>query len=231
METGLESPQEGKVWQSGLRCCCGSGSERHCSFLWIPTGLWEPCMAAWYCLPIDVESAGRGLTSPEVVLCCGRDDACPAWVAPLTKLVPDTAGTSTGVAIWVRPARRWSRALLMWASWVVVSQSCWESSLIWWLSLADCSSCWLSLVDSTAREHSVDPPVVIFSHSGHEWCCLFLGHSVWGLRMLFCWHLGCIVYHSGLGQSWQAQQKECCWPFQTTGQNFPGLVCILFGKR
>ena len=26
METRLENPMEGKVWQSGLRCCCGPGA-------------------------------------------------------------------------------------------------------------------------------------------------------------------------------------------------------------
>ena len=42
-----------------------------------------------------------------------------------------------------------------------MSLSCCESSSIQHLSLADCSSCWLSLVDSTAREQSDDPSVVM----------------------------------------------------------------------
>ena len=42
-----------------------------------------------------------------------------------------------------------------------MSLRCCETSLIWHLSLGDCSSCWPTLVDSMAREHSVDPPVVM----------------------------------------------------------------------
>ena len=99
--------------------------------------------------------------SLEAVPCCGRDDAAPKGTAPFPALVLGAARVSACVAIGVWLVRRWSRTLLMWASCVVVSLSCCESLFIQHLSLADCSSCWPSLVDNTAREHSVGAPVVM----------------------------------------------------------------------
>ena len=101
------------------------------------------------------------LISPEAVLYCGRDDACPGGAVLLTALVLSADRMSTSVAEGVWWASRQSRTLLMWVSCVVVSLSCYESSSIQCLSLADCLSCWPSLVDNTAREHSVVDLVVM----------------------------------------------------------------------
>ena len=79
----------------------------------------------------------------------------------LTALVLNIAEISTSVAKGVWLVSRQSRTLLMWASWVVVSLSCYESSPIQHLSLADFTSCWLSLVDNTAKEHSAIALVVM----------------------------------------------------------------------
>ena len=94
------------------------------------------------------------LAPSEAVLCCVRGGACLGGAVPLTGLELGTAVTSANVVIGVWPARRQSRILLMWMSWVVVWLSCCESSSMWCLSLADCSPCWPRLVDSTAREQS-----------------------------------------------------------------------------
>ena len=119
------------------------------------------CMAVWGCLPVDVETTGSGmdLTGGHALL--QRDDVASKGTAQFPALVLGAAWASTSVVVGVWLVSRQSRTLLMWVSYVVVSLSCCKSSSIQCLSLADCSSCWPSLVDNTAREHSVPAPVVM----------------------------------------------------------------------
>ena len=162
MEAGLTNLREGRACWSGSRCCWGPGSGRKvfdpvdsdwvvgtlCGYVELPAHWCGNCWQRdWLCL--------------KAVVCCRRVISCSEGAAPLTKLVLGTVGTSADVAIELWTARRWSRTLLMWVRWVVLSLRCCESLLIWHLSLADCSSCWPSLVDSMAKEHSVDPLVVM----------------------------------------------------------------------
>ena len=159
---------------------CGKGSEgKKGMAVWFQVLIWiwawkekawscrpqlDCGIPSWLCeaiCPLMWKLLVEGLASPEAVFWCRRDGACPGGAVLLAKWEPGTAEDSASVAVGVWLARRQSRTLLMCVSWVVVSLRCCESSFIWHLSLADCSSCWLSLLDSTAREQSDDPPVVM----------------------------------------------------------------------
>ena len=103
----------------------------------------------------------EGLALPEVVLWYGWAAPCPEGAAPLTELVTGAAVAPVITAVGVWFSRRWSSTLLIWASCIVVSLSCCDSSSIHCLSQTDCSSCWPTLVDSMAKECSVEPLVVM----------------------------------------------------------------------
>ena len=66
------------------------------------------------------------------------------------------------------------------------------------MSLGDCSSCWPSLVDSTAREYSVDPPVVMA-------VIVVMSDAIFSL-VIPSWGLGCCS-----SSNWAALSTTVGW--------------------
>ena len=98
----------------------------------------------------------EGLASPKSVLWC-------RWTATsqrgLCCWLNTVAPVIIAIEVWF--SRRWLSNLLIWESCIAVLLSCWDCISICWLSWANCSSCWPTLVDSMAKECSVEPPVVM----------------------------------------------------------------------